>query len=96
MNIAKGPIAWIDSKEASTTTHIQPYLTMLKSIVKIYKKYFQPNKQSDEFSAFIDALDANEFNKVLDNIPSNILNKEPAGFTNYDKITAADLRTCLQ
>ena len=37
--ITKVPIAWIDSEEASTTTDIQPYLPMLKSIAKMYRKY---------------------------------------------------------
>ena len=43
-SIIKIPIAWIDSEEASTTTDIQPYLPMLKSIVKMSKEYFPMNK----------------------------------------------------
>ena len=70
--INKVPIAWIDSEEASTTTDLQPYLTMLKSIVNMYKKYIPPNERSDTFAKFIMGLDKSKFNHLLDHIPKAI------------------------
>jgi len=41
-SIAKAPLAWIDSEEASTTTDLQPYLPMLQSIAAMYRAYLPP------------------------------------------------------
>lgn len=90
-SIIKIPIAWIDSEEASTTTDIQPYLPMLKSIVKMSKKYFPKEQKTNEFIAFIESLSKDEFNRILDNIPSDIVNREPDESTAYDKVSVADL-----
>jgi len=94
--ISKVPIAWIDSEEASTTTDLQPYLTMLKSIVKMYKKYFTSNKNSDEFASFIESLSESDFNLVLNNIPIQITKREPIEFTEYDEVKIDDLIKCLR
>ena len=90
-SIIKIPIAWIDSEEASTTTDIQPYLPMLKSIVKMSKEYFPKEQNTNEFIAFIESLSIDEFNRILDNIPSDIVKREPDEFTAYDKVSVADL-----
>lgn len=90
-SIIKIPIAWIDSEEASTTTDLQPYLPMLKSIVKMSKEYFPDEQSTNEFIAFIESLSLDEFNRILDNIPSDIVKREPDEFTVYDKVSVADL-----
>jgi len=89
--IAKIPIAWIDSEEASTTTDLQPYLPMLKSIAMMNKRYFPKNKQDYEFVSFIESLDEASFNKILDNVPPNIINRNPDEFTDYDGVRVSDL-----
>ena len=71
--ITKVGIAWIDSEEASTTTDIQPYLPMLKSIAKMYRKYFKADPTRDSFANFIESLSEEEFKKLLDDIPEGIL-----------------------
>ncbi len=93
-SIAKVAIAWIDSEEASTTTDLQPYLPMLKSIAKMYKKYLPLNKTSSDFASFISKLNEEEFNNILNNIPEGILKREPYEYTDYDEITVADLIKC--
>ncbi|OQY27734.1 MAG: hypothetical protein B6244_09495 [Candidatus Cloacimonetes bacterium 4572_55] len=93
-SIAKVPIAWIDSEQASTTVDLQPYLPMLKSIVKMYRKYFSPNKMSDEFASFIESLNPDDLNKILDNIPSEILERESYEFTKYNGVLVSDLIEC--
>ena len=94
-SIAKVPIAWIDSEEASTTTDIQPYLPMLKSIVEMYRKYLSQNQISDEFASFIESLTEEEFNKILNNIPAAIVNREPLEYAEFKAVSAADLIKCV-
>jgi len=94
-SIVKVPIAWIDSEAASTTTDIQPYLSMLKSISGMYRKYFTGNPSADSYANFIDSLSEEEFNTLLDNIPKEIVSKEPVEFNNYAGISANDLKNCI-
>ncbi|NND16187.1 MAG: hypothetical protein HKN89_07665 [Eudoraea sp.] len=90
--IIKVPIAWIDSEEASTTTDLQPYLPMLKSIARMYRKYFPKESEAEEFAAFISAMDDDGFAKLLDNIPKQITDREPLEFTTYDDVKVSDLK----
>ncbi len=85
-SIVKVPIAWIDSEAASTTTDLQPYLSMLQSIVKMYRKYFPKNDVSNEFAAFIQSLNQDKFDEVLQNIPQEIIKREPYEFSTFDKV----------
>lgn len=91
-SIVKVPIAWIDSEAASTTTDIQPYLPMLKSIVKMYRKYFPSNPTSDQFAMFIESLDEDQFNQVLSNIPPEIVKREAFEFNDFDGVTVSELK----
>ncbi|MBT8315506.1 MAG: hypothetical protein KJP26_13685 [Maribacter sp.] len=91
-SIIKVPIAWIDSEAASTTTDLQPYLPMLKAIVKMNRKYFPEEHQADEFANLINSWEESDFNKILANIPQEIVCREPMEFTEYDKIRAADFK----
>ncbi|NNJ89567.1 MAG: glycosyltransferase [Eudoraea sp.] len=90
--ITKVPIAWIDSEEASTTTDLQPYLPMLKSIVKMNKKYFSKKKKSNEFASFIESLDREKFDTILENVPDDIVKRKPSEFTEYDEVKVTDLK----
>ena len=94
--IKKIGIAWIDSEEASTTTDIQPYLPMLKSIVAMYKKYFDSEKEREEFANFVDALNENEFFHLLDHIPEDILIRVPIDFTDFDQVKVSELQAQLK
>ncbi len=90
-SIHKSPIAWIDSEAESTTTDIQPYLPMLKSISHMYKKYGNRNDLSDEFSNFYDRITNNEWRSMLKKIPQEIISRNPEEFSAYDKIRTSDL-----
>ncbi|MEN8789480.1 MAG: hypothetical protein ABF293_13000 [Flavobacteriaceae bacterium] len=94
-SIARVGIAWIDSEAASTTTDLSPYLPMLKSIVKMYRKYVPAQEESDRFAAFIDSLNETEFMVLLDSIPEAILEREPYEFTHYKGVKAEDLKKCI-
>ena len=91
--IIKVPIAWIDSEAASTTTDLQPYLPMLKSIARMYRKYFPRNDDAEEFADFILAMDDEGFSELLDNIPEKITSREPMEFTDYDQVHVSELKT---
>ena len=75
--IAKVPIAWIDSDKSSTTTDLDPYLDMLKSISKIYRTTLTANDQSDQFASLVEDMTQEQFDKLLNNIPDEIKQKEP-------------------
>lgn len=89
--IAKVPIAWIDSEAASTTTDLQPYLPMLKSIAAMQQKYF--SKAADNaFAPFVSQLSEADFQKLLEAIPTSITDKDPSCFSEYDEVSVADLQ----
>ena len=95
-SIAKIGIAWIDSDAASTTTELSPYLPMLKSIVKMYRRYFGTDEQRDAFAGFVENLSEEEFHLLLDNIPENLLKREPYEFTDYDQVSVQELEAGIQ
>ena len=68
--IAKVPIAWIDSEAASTTTDLQPYLPMLKSIARMYRNLPAPGPGAGGIRDFITDLDEEGFNRLVANIPA--------------------------
>ncbi|MCP4357382.1 MAG: hypothetical protein GY796_05115 [Chloroflexi bacterium] len=88
-------IGWIDSEALSTTTDIQPYLSMLKGMVAMYQKYLPPHPESDEFAAFIESLDEPTWQRLVDNIPAGIASREPAEFSQYHGVSVADMQATL-
>ena len=97
-SIAKIPIAWIDSEAASTTADLQPYLPMLQAIVKMYKRYCSPTPRSDKFAAFINTLTESDFNKLINNLPAAIQDREAheyAAIPDDKKINPDDLLKCI-
>ena len=94
-SITKVPIAWIDSEEASTTTDLQPYLPMLKSISKMSTQYFAPDPASKEFSELIQKLDDDDFNLLLEQMPPEISRRDPSEFAAFNSVTARDLANIL-
>ncbi len=88
--VTKIPIAWIDSEEASTTTDLQPYLPMLKSIAKMHRRYFRKPGKPNEFASFVESMDEERFQKILANIPENITKRNPDEFTDYDEVGVGD------
>ena len=94
-SIQKVPIAWIDSEEASTTTDLQPYLAMLQAIVKMYRKYLPATSTSDSFGRFIEKLNDQAFQKLLNNIPKAITDREPLEFQEFDQVSASELASSI-
>jgi hypothetical protein len=94
-SIAKVPVAWIDSDRLSTTKEFQPYFSMLKSIAKMYRKYLPENNEANSFASFIENLEENEWNVLLENLPEEIVNKEPLEFDSYNEIKVEDLEKII-
>ena len=90
-SIAKVPIAWIDSEAASTTTDLQPYLPMLKSIAKMYARYMEPNSRADEFAGYVEKLTDVDFSELLEHIPEAIVQREPVEFNEFKGVGVSDL-----
>jgi hypothetical protein len=91
-SIRKVPIAWFDSEAASTLTALNPYLSMLRSIVAIARQYRPPTGTGEEFATFIDSLDEDGWARLVDRVPSEIADREPAEFDRFDRVSVADLR----
>lgn len=91
-SIERVPIAWIDSEAASTTNELQPYLTMLQSIVRISKRYLPPKPQSESFAALIESLDQESWMRLSGAVPAGIADREPLEFDAFDEVSASDLR----
>ena len=93
--IAKVGIGWIDSEALSTTTDLQPYLSMLQSMVKMYHKYLPPEPEADAFAAFIESLDENAWHKLVAQVPEAIASREPLEFATFNEVSVADLQAAM-
>ncbi len=91
-SISQIGVAWIDSDALSTTTEIQPYLPMLKAMVGMYRHYLEATPAESGFADFIDGLDEAAWERLQDNIPAGITDREPADFVDYEGVTVADLQ----
>ncbi|MBF0384160.1 MAG: hypothetical protein HQL69_24370, partial [Magnetococcales bacterium] len=90
-SITNIPIAWFDSEAASTTTDLQPYLPMLKSIAGFYNKYLPANPEADGFANLIEKLEENNWEQLLRHIPEEITQREPGEFIEYNGVNASEL-----
>jgi len=89
-------VAWIDSDVLSTTTDLQPYLPMLRAMVDMYRHYLPAEPGADTFADFIAGLDDAAWERLQTNIPAAITDREPAEFTEFAGVTAADLKAAAQ
>jgi UTP--glucose-1-phosphate uridylyltransferase len=89
--IEKVGVCWIDSEAASTTTDLQPYLPMLKSITGMYRRYLSAAPATDRFAAFIEGLDEASWQTLLEHIPEAICARHPAEFSAFDGVSVDQL-----
>lgn len=92
-SIDKIPVAWIDSEAASTTTDIQPYLSMLKKMVEMYRTYLPQREESEPFAALIESLTEEMWNELVDHVPEAIASRNPAEFGEWAGVSVADLQS---
>ena len=68
----------------------------MKTIVAMYRKYFNPENEREEFANFIDGLNEEEFMELLDHIPNDILIREPIEFTEFDQVKVKELQAGIR
>jgi len=90
-SITRVPVAWIDSTAESTTTDLEPYLPMLRTIVGMYRSYLPESIEAERFAELIEALDRDSFRKLLERIPDEIASREPRQFDAFAQVSAAEL-----
>ena len=95
-SIYRTSIAWIDSEAASTTTDLQPYLPMLKSISRMYKDYLPSTDRQDQLADFISEIKQEDFDLLLSNIPEGITSREPREFVNYSGVGVDEIRKAIR
>ena len=89
--IAKVPIAWIDSEAASTTVELQPYLPMLKSVAALHRRHITHSTRGESFAELVEKLDEDSFATLVDNVPKEIVERDPHEFDEFEDISAEDL-----
>ncbi len=92
-SIVKVPVAWFDSEAASTTTSLNPYLTMLRSIVAIARRYRPMDAIGERFAGFIESLTEDRWSRLIENVPAAIADREPSEFGRFDGVSVEDLET---
>ena len=85
------PVAWIDSEAASTTTDLEPYLSMLQSIVTMYRSYLPVYKDAEPFAQLIESLTQDSWQQLANNVPAEIADCEPAKLGDEEIISADNL-----
>jgi hypothetical protein len=90
-DIARVPIAWIDSEEASTTSEHAPYLPMLKSVVRMRGPTEALPEGAEGFARLIERLDEEGFERLLAHAPPAITGREPADFDEFTGVSADEL-----
>jgi hypothetical protein len=81
--IVRVPIAWIDSEAASTTTDLQPYLPMLRQMVRMYRTYLPPEPDADRMAELIERLDEEAWQRLARDVPPAIAERDPAEFSRW-------------
>lgn len=90
-SIARVPVAWIDSTAESTTTELEPYLPMLRAVVRLYREHLPAEPGAESFAHLIESLDGDSFRTLLERVPDEIASREPREFDRYEGVTASEL-----
>lgn len=85
------PIAWIDSDAQSTTAELEPYLDMLKMVAGFYRVYLPRERTAEGFARFVDALDQDAFDRLVEAIPEQIAKGDPTEFHAPGGVSVDDL-----
>ncbi len=94
-SLARVPIVWVDSDEASTTTDLAPYLDMLKAAVRMYRAHPFSAPESDALAEFIEELGQADWQRLVQVIPSEIADEDPRRFGHERPLSPEDLERLL-
>jgi hypothetical protein len=90
-SVVTAPIAWIDSDALSTTADLEPYLDMLKMVVRFYRAYLPSDQSAEGFARLIEALDQEAFDRLVEALPGEIAQGDPMEFGVFSGVSASDL-----
>lgn len=90
--IVKTPVAWIDSEAASTTTGLQPYLSMLQAVAAMYRKYLPADPEFDALAELIEGMSEDEWQYLSQHVPEPIAEGDPLEFGSHRSVTVGELR----
>lgn len=90
-SIARVPVGWIDSTAESTTTELEPYLPMLKAVVRLYRENLPVEPEAEDFAQLIESLDNDSFRRLLERVPDAIASRDPREFDEYAGVSASEL-----
>lgn len=94
-SIAKVPVAWVDSEDASTTTDLEPYLDMLQAVAKMYRHYSEPSDRPEAFARLVESMDQDDWQKMVASVPAAIVDREPHEYSSWAGTSADDLRDII-
>lgn len=89
--IAVVPIAWIDSEALSTTPDLQPYLSMLRAVARLYRTSIPRHATADAFADLIESLDEDAWERLRDNVPDEIADRDAAELADLASVSAGHL-----
>ena len=90
-SIRKVPVAWIDSEAGSTTTDLDPYLPMLQAAAAMHRRYGAGESRAGAFASLVERMTSESWHRLLGNIPQEIVSREPAEYSDWHGVEAADL-----
>ena len=93
--IARVPIVWIDSDEASTTAALAPYLHMLKAAARMYRADVSTSPEADALAGFIERLEPAGWRRLMEVVPAVIAEGDPGAFGRKRPVRVADLELLL-
>ncbi len=88
--IARVPVAWIDSEAASTTSDLQPYLAMLRSVAAIARHHDVSSAEAEPFIQFVESLDEAAWHRLVSRVPPTIAHPEPLELESRGAVVTAD------
>ncbi len=90
------PVAWIDSEAESTTTDLQPYLPMLLAITAMARRYGGVPDGAEGFAELIEGLDEPSWQRLVDAVPPEIAEGDPAISSAMGAVSASDLAAAIR
>lgn len=91
-SIARVPVAWVDSEEASTTTDLEPYLDMLQAVAEMYRYYCEPSDRPEEFARLVEGMSQADWQQMTGSVPAAIVDREPHEYAAWAGVSATDLQ----
>ena len=95
-SIARVPVAWVDSEEASTTTDLEPYLDMLQAVTAMYRHYSERADRPEQFARLVERMDAGDWQKLVELAPTEIVDREPMEFATWSGVDASQLEALIR